>query len=229
MIVAFIKKLGIDRRLLRKSFIHKLIAKDWFMRPYFNQEEVNSIVSIGDPVRYGTISLALEQIEKANIIGAIAECGVWKGYLSKFIREQNTSRIYYLFDTFEGFHQNDKDDFSDKDTRFQDTSVEAVLKYIGNTDNVKVQKGFFPSTTKGLENEQFAFVVLDFDKYEPTLSALEFFYPRLSKGAYVFVHDYNSPESNWACSRAVDEFLNDKPECVISIPDAWGSVVFRKM
>jgi len=71
-------------------------------------------------------------------------------------------------------------------------------------------------------------VLLDMDLYRPTLSALEFFYPRLSSGAYLFVHDYHNPESDWACRRAVEEFMADKPEGVIEIADMWGSVVFRK-
>jgi O-methyltransferase len=221
--------MGFNRQLLRKSFIHKRIADDWFLRPYFTKSQRTSTLQIGDPVRYGTILLALEQIDKDNVSGAIAECGVWKGYLSKFIRQNNADKIYYLFDTFEGFSELDKDNFSYQDSRFKDTSEESVLKYIGDIKNIVVRKGFFPATSKGLENEQFAFVVLDFDKYEPTFAALAFFYPRLAKGGYIFVHDYNSPESNWACSRALNEFLKDKPEQVISIPDAWGSAVFRKV
>ena len=35
-------------------------------------------------------------------------------------------------------------------------------------------------------------------------------------------------DRNWACRRAVDEFMQDKPECIIEIADVWGSVVFRK-
>lgn len=224
-----IKQLGLNRRLLRKSFIHKLISKDWFMKPYFNNWQREAIIYNGDPVRYGTMLLALQQIEYAKVAGAMAECGVWKGYLSKFINECSANRKYYLFDTFSGFDSNDKDNFDKNDNRFKDTSIQAVLNYIGKTDNIIIKQGYFPNTTLGIEEEQFAFVVLDFDKYEPTKAALEFFYPRLTKGGYVFVHDYNSPESNWACKRAVTEFLKNKQEIPISIPDAWGSCLFVKL
>jgi O-methyltransferase len=71
--------------------------------------------------------------------------------------------------------------------------------------------------------------MVDFNKYESTRAALDFFYPRMEHGGFVFVHDYNSPESNWACARALDEFLADKSEKPVPIPDGWGTAVFRKI
>ena len=35
--------------------------------------------------------------------------------------------------------------------------------------------------------------------------------------------------SNQAVSRATDEFLADKAEKVIEIPDTWGTALFRKI
>jgi O-methyltransferase len=70
--------------------------------------------------------------------------------------------------------------------------------------------------------------MIDVDLYTPTLAALEFFYPRLVPGGYVFVHDYNSPESEWGVSRAVNLFMRDKPEPVVEIPDKFGTVIFRR-
>jgi hypothetical protein len=43
---------------------------------------------------------------------------------------------------------------------------------------------------------------------------MEFFYPRMVPGSYIFAYDYNSFESNRAVSRALDRFLADKPEKV---------------
>ena len=71
--------------------------------------------------------------------------------------------------------------------------------------------------------------MLDLDLYKPTKTALEFFYPKVWGGGYIVAHDYNSPESNWAVSRAVDKFIKDKAEKIIEIPDEWGSVVIRKI
>jgi hypothetical protein len=42
------------------------------------------------------------------------------------------------------------------------------------------------------------------------------------------MHDYNNPESQWACKRAFDEFLADKPERLVELGDVWGSALIRR-
>jgi O-methyltransferase len=205
----------------------KKLTSIWLLMYYLKPEQRKMIVKFWDPIRYGTVFLALEQISKLPIPGSLAECGVYQGALSKFIHQTLSERPLYLFDSFKGFDQLHAT--SKSDSRFKDTSVDYVLKIIGDTKNIFIRKGFFPETASGLENEIFAFVMIDFDKYEPTLAALEFFYPRISPGGYIFVHDYNSPESDWACQRALNEFLSDKPEKPIAIPDARGTALFRKI
>ena len=132
-----------------------------------------------------------------------------------------------MFDTFRGFDP--RDSGGGVDDRFNDTSEEIVLANIGDISNVVVRKGHFPETAEGLEGERFCFVLIDFDKYEPTMVALKFFYPRVVSGGFIFVHDYNSPESGWACSRALNSFLSDKPGKPVAIPDAGGTALFRKI
>jgi len=188
----------------------------------------DGIVSYRDYHRYATIALALRRIDLERITGALAEAGVYRGAASRFIHRLAPGRHYYLFDTFSGFHQDDVEAGVGEDPRFRDTSLEAVLRAIGDTANIEPRKGRVPETFAGLEGERFAFVLLDMDLYAPTISALQFFYPRLSPGGYLMVHDYHNPESDWACRRAVDEFLADKPEGAIEIADMWGSVMFRK-
>lgn len=193
-----------------------------------DQAAHESIVGYRDYHRYATIALALRRIDAERIPGALAEAGVYQGSASRFIHRLAPRRHYYLFDTFAGFNPRDLEAGVGEDRRFRDTSLEAVLRAIGDTTNIEPRKGRVPETFAGLEGERFAFVLLDMDLYRPTLSALEFFYPRLSPGAYLMVHDYHNPESEWACRRAVDEFLADKPEGAIEIADIWGSVIFRK-
>jgi O-methyltransferase len=200
----------------RKSYRH--IMKF----PAFDSSLNKQIIEHYDYTRLAAIGCALKRVVDGSIPGNVAECGVYKGETSWFLRRAVPQRTLYLFDTFEGF-PGEKDD-----GRFKDTSVERVLAKIGDTRDVVVRKGRVPETFKGLENEKFAFVLLDMDIFEPTAAALEFFYPRLSKGGYVFVHDYNSDESDWACKRALDGFMRGKPEQVIDLSDHGGSALFRK-
>lgn len=182
-----------------------------------------------DYFRSATIGLAVQRIVSDGILGSLAEVGVYRGEMSKFIHQLAPDRRFYLFDTFEGFPRQDLGPNAPEDNRWNDTSVKVVLHNIGDRRNIKIRKGIVPDTFRGLEKEQFAFVLLDLDLYKPTLSSLGFFYPRLIKGGYLLVHDYNSPESEYACNRAVNEFMHDKPEKMIEIADEWGSALFRKV
>jgi O-methyltransferase len=192
--------------------------------PTYTKDVARRIANSGDRVRYASLGLALETIRREGIPGDLAELGVWRGLTSSFVHSQVPQRTLYLFDTFAGFP--DKDG---ADARFQDTTVQAVRRRINDCSNVIFKVGTFPETARGLESERFAFVLIDVDKYVWTLAGLTFFYPRISPGGYIFVHDYNSPESEHGVARAVREFLNGKPEQVIEIPDVWGSAVFRKV
>jgi O-methyltransferase len=105
--------------------------------------------------------------------------------------------------------------------------VEKVLTFINSRNkNIKVHKGIFPSSVKdGLHEAKFAFVHLDADVYEPTLAGLDFFYPRMSIGGVIVVHDYNT----WPGARkAVQDFFANKTEVPIPMPDKSGSAVIIK-
>lgn len=196
--------------------------------PPYEPRTCSLIQRYRDNVRYSALALALNRIEVDSIPGAIAEIGVFRGATSAFLRRASKpSRRLYLFDTFEGFPESDLEGRSD--LRFRSTCVDAVLKRVGDTNNVEIRAGYFPDTAAGLENEHFALVMLDVDLYAASLATLEFFYSRLAPGGYFFMHDYNSPESESGVSRATDEFLADKREMVIEIPDICGTAMFRKL
>jgi len=91
---------------------------------------------------------------------------------------------------------------------------------------VKIKKGYFPETFD-LENEVFAFVSIDADLYDPIKSGLEIFYPRLSKGGYIMVHDYNNIVYGGAM-RAVQEYCDKNLISYVPIPDVAGSIIITK-
>ena len=85
--------------------------------------------------------------------------------------------------------------------------------------------GNFPNTAEGLEQERYAFVSLDADLYAPLLAGLEYFYPRLSSGGAILLHDYNNQRFRGA-SMAVDDF-EKKNGAISLVPlcDLHGSAV----
>jgi len=226
MFTSLSKKIG---RSFLQDFYWKRLG-EFYLKYLISFEEKKSkypdVFFSADPVRSAAILLALRRLEKEQIKGSLAEVGVYRGDMSKLIHRLLSNRKFFLFDTFEGFHENDLR--GGEDDRFRDTSIDLVKRNIGNLDNIEFRVGYFPNTTLGLEDEEFSFVLLDTDKYEPILEGLKFFYPRLARGGYLFIHDYNSPESEWGVSRAVNEYLLDKQELLIELPDGCGSVVLRK-
>jgi O-methyltransferase len=179
-----------------------------------------------DPVRYATLGLAVERLKSEGVGGDFAELGVWRGDTSRFLHLSAPGRILHLFDTFSGFPHGLTDD---KPDRFNDTSVDFVKRRIEDTCNVVFHVGSFPATTVGLEAKRFALVMLDADCYSSTLAGLDFFYARTVPGGYIFLHDFNSPESGHGVGRAASEFMSGKPERIVEIPDTWGSAFFRKV
>ena len=129
-----------------------------------------------------------EMIAEKDIKGAVAEGGVYQGEFAKEINRVFPQRKLYLFDTFEGFDDEDlgydaSRSLSNVDSSaFKNTSVETVLSKLPHPGMCKVRKGVFPQTAIGLEEEVFCFANLDFDLYGPTLAGLEFFVPRIGRG-----------------------------------------------
>jgi O-methyltransferase len=195
--------------------------------PPYPLRVARDIAKLGDDTRYGALALAIQRLQTDKIEGAFAELGVYKGMTSRFIHRQAPDRRLYLFDTFAGFPGPALEGV--KDHRFRDTSKEAVAHTIGDLNNVVFRVGYFPDTAAGLEQERFALVILDFDLYRSAIEAFRFFYPRMVRGGYFFMHDFNSPESERAISRAAAEYLADKPELIIEFPDECGSALFRKI
>ena len=184
-----------------------------------------------DKVRFYTVWLEIERLKERGIEGSFAELGVYQGETARFIHEMDTSRDLHLFDTFEGFDENDLKFETSNDPKysqenFSDTELEKVKSTIGTSDRLHFHRGFFPNTTSEKTDIKYAFVHLDADLYAPTLSGLKYFYPRLSEGGVLLIHDYNH---TWpGVKKAVDEFVRTITETPTEIADWQGSVMILK-
>lgn len=184
-----------------------------------------------DFVRYTTLELCADEIKTNSVQGNVAELGVYKGEFAKRLNQLFPDKKIYLFDTFEGFDQKDisrekQSDFSSGEQDFSDTSVELVLSKMKYRDNCIVKKGYFPESAAGVEDD-FCFVSLDADLYEPILSGLQFFYPRLQSKGYIFVHDFNNDLYKGA-RQAVVEFCTANSIGYLPIPDSGGTAIITK-
>lgn len=157
-----------------------------------------------------------------DLSGAVAELGVYRGDFARYINGAFANKKLYLFDTFEGFASEgiSKDGAMARslgERHFSNTSVELVLSKMPYPQQCIIQKGYFPQSTVGLTEEQFCFVNLDCDLYEPILAGLRFFMPRMVSGGVILIHEYFS-QGYVGVKEAVEEFLSENGEGVVKLP-----------
>lgn len=183
--------------------------------------------------RAGMMRLMAEQIKERKIPGEIAEVGVYRGDFAVLLNEAFPNRKLHLFDTFEGFPEQDIQieqnlNLSKAQTGdFSETNQNSVYHLMPYPENIVLHKGYFPDTFSSCKNCTFAFVNLDADLYAPTKAALPLFWERLSKGGVIMVHDYNSTQFS-GVKKAVDEICQTENIYPIPICDLHGSVMLIK-
>lgn len=178
-----------------------------------------------DYVRLATLELLCRQLE--GVPGAAAELGVYRGFFAGCVNRLLPERILYLFDSFAGFAPEDgaTDAFQ---AAHQNTAADKVLSIMPFPENVRIRPGFFPQSLNGLE-ETFCLVSLDVDFENTTLEGLRYFWPRLSPGGYLLLHDWGNPKLP-GVKRALDTFSKEAGKKLSGVPlcDLGGTLVLCK-
>ena len=182
-------------------------------------------------LRVAALRGCAKEIHRRKIKGNTAELGVFRGDFSKLINEEFSDRKLYLFDTFEGFNNEDvivekSDKKKEYQGHFKETNENIVLERMPFKEQCIVCKGYFPDTAKGIE-DTFCFVSLDADLYKPMLEGLKFFWPRMEKGGYIFLHDYEC-EYYPGTKQAVQEYCDQNDIGILPMNDYGGSVILIK-
>jgi len=178
-----------------------------------------------DYVRLATLELLCRRL--ADVPGAAAELGVYKGFFARCINQLLPERKLYLFDSFEGFgaEASASESFQAAHTN---TTIEGVLAIMPHPERIAVKPGFFPESLDGLE-ERFCLVSLDVDFYQTTLDGLRYFWPRLSPGGYLMLHDWGSPKLS-GVARALEAYEAQLGKKLPAVPlcDVGGTIVLCK-
>jgi len=148
-----------------------------------------------------------------NCRGPLVECGVFRGFsglamalLMKAIAESGgpASRDLWLVDSYAGLSEPSQNDWSTQTVGDRTvtgpsmqsghfaTPLEAVQKHFVELTNVNFAKGWIPNVFELLPANEWSFVHLDVDLYEPIGDCLKYFYPRLEKGGVIINDDFNS-------------------------------------
>lgn len=128
-----------------------------------------------------------------NLKGSVAEAGVYRGEFAKEINRIFPDYKLYLFDTFEGFIDEDIAKEQKESLTFanhlKNVNIEETMSKMPHPEKIELRVGRFPETADGIK-DRFLFVNLDMDLYEPTLGGLRFFYPLMVEGGVILIHDY---------------------------------------
>ena len=167
--------------------------------------------------------------------GEVVECGVFRGNsLMRFIKfrallENTTSRRIVGFDTFGDFPEAGLDaDRAQRDAFVAETGggqslsledLKVVLREADLDGNVELVKGDIAKTAADYVAQRpqtrVALLHVDVDLYEPTLAALEAFYPHVVRGGVVILDDYGAfPGAN----RAIEEYFGARGPEIRKLP-----------
>ncbi len=154
-----------------------------------------------------------------NVKGSIVECGVNLGggifswsHFSTILEPYNYHRKIIGFDTFKGFPSINKKDgknlhmkkkYFKRNYDVKNELMDLVKIFdkdrpIGHKKKIELVKGnatkTIPQYLKKNKELLVSLLFLDFDIYAPTLTALKYFLPRMSKGGIIAFDQVNNPD-----------------------------------
>lgn len=231
-----ILSLNDNRRLTLLKRVSQLLLPDyrlsWSQLDWWNDPQFNAYLDyFGEREGFNTHrKWMLWQLLRlvGHVSGDTAECGTFEGASSWLICAADPAhkRKHHLFDSFEGLSEPESVDGSHwkaGDMAAGEDVVQLALKPFA--DQLVFHKGWIPARFCDVESRAFSFVHVDLDLRQPTLDSVEFFYPRLSPGGILLCDDYGFRTCPGA-TNAIDEFLSDKPEKMISL-DAGGGFFIK--
>ena len=182
---------------------------------------------------YTTKQFAYYEIYKLvkDLPGDIIECGIFKGdsllTLARLVETFSTgdrTKMIWGFDHFQGLiNRNEKDGYNESLSNWNpNTFKETIFKLIDlfNKDTFFPKKPRIQLIDGDIKQTAFEFVTnnpgvrismlhLDMDLYEPTLAALEAFYPLVVKGGVVILDEVCIKEWPGETS-ALEDYFQDK-------------------
>lgn len=165
-----------------------------------------------------------------GIAGAAAEVGCGRGDTSWQLNALMPERKLYLFDTFSGFDA--RDIAIEKERSFSEAGEggmaykdpNRLLSRMVAPDRVVLKKGWFPETAEVAADEKFALVYIDACLYNPTLAALTFFFPRMSRGGCIILTRYEDDAFNGVYQAAMDFEAKYGRLLMVPLGDPLGTV-----
>ena len=198
------------------------------------------------PQRIQALIDATRYIVRADVPGAIVECGVWRGgsmmAVAHVLMELGERRELYLFDTYAGMTEPSGADVDPAGTpamsEYLSTKKDDHTDWcFADLDEVKANlestgypmelchfiMGDVKDTLPADQISDIAILRLDTDWYDTTLHELKCLYQSLVRRGVMIIDDYG----HWAgCRKAVHEYFGDNLPLLVAV-DNTGRVAVR--
>jgi O-methyltransferase len=169
---------------------------------------------------YGVI-YHLNNVLKNNIEGDIVELGCNVGttsiYIQKWLDMYKSSKIFHVYDSWQGLPKKLEHDISLENMQFREGSCRISKKsfiYQFKTRKLvlpEIHSGWFKDIPDNEYPDKISFAFLDGDFYSSIMDSLNKIYHKMTKGGVIIIDD-----CGWnvlpGCKKAVEDFLQDKKE-----------------
>jgi O-methyltransferase len=167
-----------------------------------------------------------------NIDGAFAEIGAYQGFTSEFIfLIKKKEKRFFVCDTFTGLRDvGEHDRYLDIPNGGLSVGVEEFcnMNDFVKEESVALINGYFPdSATSEMNNSTYSFVHIDTDTHDSTKNSLHYFYPKMAHGGKILVHDYRNHQGTKGVAKAVDDFMIDKEDSLMTHEDSTQAIITK--
>lgn len=180
--------------------------------------------------RFRVYTACWAALQARDIPGDYVECGVNRGGIARTQIElldfNQLAKSYWLVDTFCGFPEEQKQFVSSgMPADAYSECYEDVVRTFAPFPRVRLVRGAVPDVLPQVEVDSVCYLSLDMNTAEPELQALEYFWPRLSRGAIVIMDDY--VYHGFERQKAVlDEFARQKNTQILGLATGQG-IIFK--
>ena len=197
--------------------------------------DVDEIIS-GMMSRWRIIAVMsrLQYLIDNNIEGDIVELGCNIGtlsmYIQKLLAENNSDKVYHVYDSWQGLPSPTEQDEHEFDRKFKEGSCSTTIEKFVHTftsRNLRVpviHSGWFKDIPSREFPDKICFAFFDGDFYQSIIDSFEKVYYNMVPGGVIMVDD-----CGWkilpGVIKACEDFLSDKPEelMLTGYPDENGN------
>jgi hypothetical protein len=173
--------------------------------------------------------------EALSLPGDFMECGTFKGdfawVVSQCVAFAKAGKTFYLYDSFEGFAEDDKTvdqgyaDFANPIYR-EAGIYDSVLHRFSGNPKVKIIRGYLPEALDPIHPAQISFLHMDLNSPGAEVNTLRKLWPRIVVGGFIIFDDYG-----WKVfakqKEEEDRFAAEKGLSILELPTGQGLLVKR--